>query len=148
MGRRLLIMVTILLVVGASTVYVLKETGRAKLLETVKLSKQVDDFILHIRVESTKEGIQVLRSLEYKGKDSVDLLHRTPLISISLGRKHPNFTGSPVNKTLNPGDIYYPQESKDYSTLEAGDYTLFVHCQFVLNNELIEIKTDEKVIMQ
>ncbi|MDC3412736.1 hypothetical protein NC797_04595 [Aquibacillus sp. 3ASR75-11] len=146
--KRLIGLLFILMVVISGTFYLVMGSSKAKLTEPVEMNKVNDDFILHVRAERTDQGFQVLRSLEYKGEEQITIMHRTPLISISVEYDKPRFTGSPVTQTLDPGDVYYPQEPRVYSSLEKGEYTLFANGQFYFNGQIINIKSEETIQFQ
>lgn len=141
-------MTVVLLLVGSASVYWVKETTNAQLVETVKVSKQEDDFTLHIRVENHDEGFQILRSIQYDGDESVKIEHRTPLTAVSINQSGSDFTGSPVTKTLNPGDIYTPQEPLSYKSLGKGEYLLYVHSQFFVDGKQVNITCESEIVFQ
>ncbi|WP_053219854.1 hypothetical protein [Virgibacillus senegalensis] len=148
MGKKILVICAALVVFGAVAVYWFVETSSAKLAEPVQVSKESEDFIMHVQVEKTDEGFQVLRSLEYTGNEPVVLSHRTPLISLHVNHDTKNFTGSPVTKELNPGDVYHPQEAKIYNPLKKGKHTLFMDCEFFIDGERKNIKAEKEMIFR
>ncbi|WP_077622204.1 hypothetical protein [Sediminibacillus massiliensis] len=148
MTKRVLVMLLVFLLVGGGTVYMLAETTEAKLKEPVKVHKEQDDFILHVRAEEREKGFQVLRSLEYRGNSAITVEHRTPLISASVDREGHDFTGSPVQKELKPGNIYYPQGEKVFESPGKGSYTLYIKCQFFVDGELNEITAEREIIFE
>lgn len=149
MLKRLLIMGLILLSLGALTVYLLEQTSTTTLAETVSVDKEQDAFILHLRIENNDDGFRILHSLEYVGEEEVSIEHRTPLTYISFNNNRSNFTGSPVSKTLQAGDIYRPEvTSKIYEPLEAGTHTVYIHCQFSKDNQPINIKIEKEIYFQ
>src|SRR5690625_7311503 len=54
------------------------------LTENKTISKSLDDFILHVRVNDNKDGVEVMHSIQYTGEDSVEIQHQTPLVSVSM----------------------------------------------------------------
>ncbi|UFU00851.1 hypothetical protein KO561_07940 [Radiobacillus kanasensis] len=143
MIRKRIIIISII-VVGLITFIGISQITNAKLVEPVKVSKQVEDFVLHVRIEQNEKGFQVLRALEYKGEAEVEILHRTPLISISIDRNDHDFTGSPVSRKMDPGDKY-ARDPKYFEPLEEGTHTIFIHGQFYVNDELINIEEKREI---
>ncbi|SDJ76144.1 hypothetical protein [Sediminibacillus albus] len=148
MFKKTLLVAAIMAVIGAAAAYWLAETSSAKLAEPVKVNEQADDFIIHVQVEKKDKGFQVLRSLEYIGEEPVELLHRTPLISLDVNREMNDFTGSPVTKELDPGDVYHPQDPKLFKPLDKGTHTLYITCEFYLNGELKSIQTEKEMVFE
>lgn len=149
MIKRLVIMGFILLVIGATTVYWLDKTTTTTLAETVSTDQEEKDFILHMRIENSDDGFRILHSLEYIGEEQVTIEHRTPLISISFNTDTSDFTGSPVSKTLESGDIYRPHQSALIEEpLEAGTHTVYMTCQFYYKEEFINIKIEKDIVFQ
>ncbi len=99
-------------------------------------------------MENHENGLQVLRSLEYIGTETITLSHRTPLIGLSINHDNPKFTGSPVTKIMDPGDIYHPDDLQVFAFREPGSYTLFVHCQLEVNGEPINIRINRDFIFK
>jgi flagellar basal body-associated protein FliL len=143
--RRLLGLLLILIIVGVGTIYFVMGSSKAKLVEPVEIKKVSEDFVIHIRAEKIDQGFQVLRSLEYIGEESIKIMHRTPLISVSVDHDNHRFTGSPVAKTLEQGDVYYPQDPQTFSALEKGDHVLLVHAQFVIEGKEVNIKSEKAI---
>ncbi|MDL4842176.1 hypothetical protein [Aquibacillus rhizosphaerae] len=150
MIKRLLIMVIVVTVLSIVGVYWMKGSTNAELVGTVKVSEQQDNFIVHIRVENSDEGIKIFRSLEYIGQEIVVIDHRTPLTSVNINKQNNDFTGSPVTKTLDPGDIYRPQEAIAIpdGTLDKGKSTMYVHTQFFIDGEAINIKSEKELTFE
>ncbi|WP_186577645.1 hypothetical protein [Aquibacillus kalidii] len=149
MIKRISVLTLILIVFGMATVYFLNETTTAELKDTVKIREEQGDFIVHLRVEKVEnKGYQILRSIEYQGKEPITIEHRTPLIAVSVNRSNAHFTGSPVTKTLNPGDIYHPQEPKNDEPLDRGEHMLYIHTQFVTDGETVDIKTNKPIVFE
>ncbi|QDP40012.1 hypothetical protein [Radiobacillus deserti] len=137
----------IIVAIGCITFVCISQISNAKLVKPVKVSKQVEDFVLHVRIEQNEDGFQVLRALEYKGTKTVELLHRTPLISISIDRNNHDFTGSPVSRTMDPGDKY-ARDPRHFEALEKGTHTIFIHGQFYVNNELVDIEETREIVFE
>lgn len=149
MIKRIVIMGFILLVIGATTVYWLDNTTTTTLAETVSTDQEEKDFILHMRIENSDDGFRILHSLEYIGEEQVTIQHRTPLISISFNTDTSDFTGSPVSKTLESGDIYRPHQSAvKQEPLEKGTHTVYMTCQFYYNEEYVNIKIEKDIVFQ
>lgn len=129
--------------------YIVKEAlYQPQLVENIKLEESSGDFIVHINIEKTKEGFRILRSLEYTGDKKIEIRHRSPLIEVMIGKKNPEFTGSPVTIQLNPGAHYHPEEPLTFHQLDKGSYDIFVHAQFETNEETIDILTKGIIEMQ
>lgn len=136
----------ILILLGSGTVIWLRASSTTALAEPVVIHKQEGDFILHMRMENGSEGLRILHSLEYVGQEPVTLKHRTPLTYISFGVNKSNFTGSPISKTIQPGDIYRTTPTrKIFHPLENGSNALYVHTQFYANNEVINIEIEKNI---
>lgn len=119
----------------------------AKLAKNKEVKKQLDNFILHMRVDETEEGIQVLRSLQYMGEETVEIKHQAPLISVSLSHENHDFTGSLVTKKMNSGNIY-TQEKLVFAAPEKGECNLYVQARFMADDEEILIEHVEKLIFK
>ncbi|MRH41854.1 hypothetical protein GH741_04100 [Aquibacillus halophilus] len=146
--KRLTLLIILMLLFISVTIYWFMDTSSAKLVEIVEIQQQKDDFIVHIRVETNDKGFQILRSLEYTGDEPITIDHRTPLISVSIIQKNHDFTGSHVNKVLNPGNIYHPQKPQSYNSLEEGDYNLYMHSQFFIDGEEVNIFAEKEISFQ
>ncbi|WP_068672543.1 hypothetical protein [Oceanobacillus sp. Castelsardo] len=110
------------------------------------IEKKVDDFVIHMKVEREKSGIEVHHSLQYLGEDTIEILHQTPLISVSLLNKNHDFTGSLVHKKMEKGNIYY-QEPKTLSQIDKkGEWNLYVKAKFLVNNKLVNIEHVEPLM--
>ncbi len=136
-------MISFILSIGLAIVYILQERTNAKLSEPVIMNTEHGDFILHLRVENTEEGFQVLRSLEYTGSDPVMIEHRTPLIAVSIDHTRHAYTGSPVRRVLEPGDIYLSEQPLIFTFRDKGKYVLYAQCQFRMNEEEMNIKLEK-----
>ncbi|WP_112180691.1 MULTISPECIES: hypothetical protein [Paraliobacillus] len=149
MIKRLVIMAIILLAFGSTTVIWLDSTKTTTLAETVSIDQKENDFILHMRIENSDEGFRILHSLEYVGAEQVTIEHRTPLTSISINTDTSDFTGSPVSKILEPGDIYRPHKSAIIEeSLEEGTHKVYMNCQFYYKEEQINIKIEKDIEFQ
>ncbi|WP_099157890.1 hypothetical protein [Virgibacillus ndiopensis] len=111
-------------------------------------SKQVDDFILHIRVERIENGIRVYRSIQYVGDESIEITHYTPLVSVSLKNKNHDFTGSPVVKKLEKGNSYHPHGSIVINSPDKGTYKLYCKARFSVDGEEMVIDHVENLIFE
>lgn len=131
--KNLVFLIFIIILVGFS--YWIFARDAAQLVANKNGSKRVDDFILHIDVERMDEGIQVYRSIQYVGKDPVEIQHQTPLIAISFDRKNFDYTGSPVTKVLDEGESYHPQDAMAFKSPEKGTYNVYVEAKFRVNGE-------------
>jgi hypothetical protein len=110
------------------------------------VEKKVDDFVIHMKVEREKSGIEVHHSLQYIGEGKVEILHQTPLISVSMPNKNHDFTGSLIHKKMAKGNIYY-QEPKILSPIEEkGECNLYVRAKFLVNNKLVNIEHVEPLM--
>ncbi|MGN8645186.1 hypothetical protein ACTNEO_03710 [Gracilibacillus sp. HCP3S3_G5_1] len=148
MWKKYSIVITIIACIGTILLFVVKDIQKTSLVETVKIEEQYEDFIVHIQVEETSEGFQVLRSIQYLGDEVIVILHRTPLTQVTVDADNATFTGSPLSKKMEPDYQYYPQEPLNFPALEKGDHTLYVHTQFFIDGERIDIKTEETISFQ
>lgn len=121
--------------------------GHGSLTAASSASKQVDDFILHLRVEEVEEGIQVLQSLQYVGAEEIIIEHQTPLVSVSLLDNNHDFTGNRVSKALNKGNIY-PQQAIFFPSPEKGECNLYVKARFDVEGKSIMIRHVEKLLFK
>lgn len=119
----------------------------AKLVESKEIKKQQGNFILHMRVDETDNGIQVLRSLQYVGEDTIEIDHQTPLISVSISNENHDFTGSLVTKTMNSGNIY-PQEKLLFEAPDEGECNLYVQARFNADGKEVLIDHIEKLLFK
>lgn len=122
--------------------------GKATLVTNQAGLKESGNFTLHIRVEEVEQGIKVYRSLQYMGKEKIEIEHQTPLISISLGHKNHDFTGSTVTEEMNYGNSYYPQKAKIIKISKKGEYTLYCLAEFRLNGKKIQIEHTEELLFE
>lgn len=146
MIKRLVIMSFIVLFLGITTVVWLKASSTTTLAEPVVINQQEGEFILHMRIENGSEGFNVLHSLEYVGEEPVTIEHRTPMTFLSFGASNSDFTGSPISKTLQPGDIYRTKaKSKIYEKTSEGSDKIYVHCQFIADGEEINMNIEQEL---
>ncbi|CQR47856.1 hypothetical protein BN1058_02187 [Paraliobacillus sp. PM-2] len=149
MIKRLTIMSFIVLLLGTATVIWLRASSTTTLAEPVVIDQQKGDFILHMRIENNAEGIRVLHSLEYTGEKPITIKHRTPLTYLSFGAEKSNFTGSPISKTIQSGDIYRTTPMrKVFKPLENGSNKLYIHCQFMADDNLVNIRIEKDIKIQ
>lgn len=141
--------IVILLMIGIFLLLLIYSDFRnanAKLVEDITVSKEMDDFILHIRIENTQEGIEVFRSLQYVGNEEVVVHHQSPLISVSIDHKNHDFTGSPVNRTLKSGNVYIPQDPDIFPIPRSEKMTnIYFEARFKVNGEWIVIDHVEEL---
>jgi len=107
----------------------------ATLTENKTISKESDNFILHIQVNDDEEGVEVLHSIQYTGKDKVEIQHQTPLVSVSLDDSKHDFTGSYVIKPMEEGNIYHPQEAEILSVPYLIECELHIKAKFEVDGE-------------
>ncbi|MGY0692173.1 hypothetical protein ACW2QC_05175 [Virgibacillus sp. FSP13] len=143
--RRKALFSLIIVVFLAGVSYWLFAREHVKLAADKNGSKQVGDFILHIRVERVDDGVQVYRSIQYMGKEPIEMKHNTPLISVSLANKNHDYTGSPVTKELEEGDSYHPQDTIIFKPPSKGKYDLHCQAKFTVNGEEMIIDHTEKL---
>ncbi|MBM7572192.1 hypothetical protein [Aquibacillus albus] len=148
MLKQIVVIAFLLLVIGISAMFWMKEYSSAQLVGPINVKEEKGDFILHVRVDNMENGVEVLSSLEYSGKDSVTLNHRTPLTAVSFHVERNDFTGSPVSKQMDPGDIYHPQPPVTFTSLGKGTYRLYIHSQFFVKGKPINITTEKEIIME
>lgn len=122
--------------------------GNASLVASQSGSKEIENFILHIRIEEVNEEITVFRSLQYIGDGSVEIEHQTPLISISLSRKNHDFTGSTVKEVMKSGDSYYPQKAKIMKVPKKGEYILYCLAEFQVDGKIKKIEHTEELTFE
>lgn len=82
------------------------------LSENKSISKALGDFTLHVRVN----GVEVMHL-----KDSVEIQHQNPLVSVSLLNAKHDFTGSYVTKPMEERDIYHSQKADILSSLNKNE---------------------------
>lgn len=122
------------------------ERAGAKLAVNNKAwESQDDDFIVHIRVESIDKGFQVFRSIQYVGQEQIEIVHQTPLVSLSFKHKNHDYTGNTVSRVLKSGSSYHPQNPKIFEAPRKGEYTLFSESRFSVNGKEIKISHEEKL---
>ncbi|WP_067730102.1 hypothetical protein [Oceanobacillus damuensis] len=108
---------------------------------------EVDDFLLHVRVEEADKGIQVQSSLQYIGEEQLLIRHQAPLVSVSYNENIHDFTGDFISQELERGDIYNAQ----YSVLpypESKDSNIYIHARFRSNGQQINIVHVEQLIYE
>ncbi|MFZ3578751.1 hypothetical protein [Virgibacillus sp. DJP39] len=131
------------------SIFIFEGFGKTTLVSNRTGSTQFGDFTLHIRVEEENHEVKVFRSIQYRGEKPVEIKHQTPLISVSLGKKNHDFTGSTLKKTLNPGNSYYPQSARIMKVPEkAGVYTLYCLAEFELDGKIEKIEYSEKLTFE
>ena len=129
--------------------FIVKEAVyQPQLAKNIKLEESKGDFIVHITVEKTNDGFQILRSLEYTGDKKIEISHRSPLIEVMIGKNTPEFTGSPVPIQLTPGTHYHPEEPLAFQHMDKGSHDIFVHAQFETMEETIDILTKGTIDIQ
>lgn len=142
--KRVYLIVVILLIAIISMV-IPTNIDSTPLVHEKAIHKQVGDFIVYIKVEGAKDGIKVLNSLQYVGEKPIEIKHQTPLVSICLGQKNHDYTGSLVTKRLQEGSIYYQEEETLQTELE-GENNLYVKARFIADGELVSIDHVEKLV--
>ncbi|WP_163536651.1 hypothetical protein [Gracilibacillus sp. YIM 98692] len=144
------ILITLVLILGVTWLFgfFIKESMTTSLVETVKIKEQYEDFIVHVRIEETTEGFQVLRSLEYIGEEEVEIKHRTPLTQVTFTKDNGTFTGSHVQNTLKPGYSYHPQQPLHMSPLNKGRHTVYIHSQFMVDGKEVNIKGQGTIVFE
>ncbi|SHM89127.1 hypothetical protein [Gracilibacillus kekensis] len=145
MWKKITIVIAIIACIGAISLLILKGIVKPSLDESVKIEEQYEDFIVHIRIEKTEEGFQVLRSIEYIGKEDIMVRHRTPLTQVTINADNAVFTGSPISKQMEPGLQYHPQEPLKFPSLDKGVHKVYVHTQFFIEEKRIDIKTKSEI---
>ncbi|WP_404452412.1 hypothetical protein LG329_18815 [Virgibacillus necropolis] len=148
MKKYKLILYIVPIAVIAILFFVWNGVGKATLVANQGGSKKIEDFILHIRVEEEDQKIKVYRSLQYIGEESIEIEHQTPLISVSLGHKNHDFTGSKVKEDMTDGDSYYPQKAKTIKIPKKGRYTLYCIARFEINGREKTIEHTEELVFE
>ncbi|WP_066192744.1 MULTISPECIES: hypothetical protein [Gracilibacillus] len=147
MKKKYMVIIAFLVVVTISF-FIVREWQGASLTETVKFEEQYQDFVVHIQVEPMSEGFMVLRSIQYLGDEDIVIYHRAPLTQVTIDQDNPVFTGSEVEKQLNSGGQYYPQEPLTFSSLKKGEHAIFIHTQFKLEGEQVNIKSEGELVFE
>ncbi|WP_058306952.1 hypothetical protein [Gracilibacillus massiliensis] len=145
MWKKITIVIALIACIGAISLFVFKDIQKTSLDKTVKIEEQYEDFIVHIRIEKTEEGFQVLRSIEYIGQEAIMLRHRTPLTQVTINADNAVFTGSPISKQMEPGLQYHPQEPLKFQALDKGVHKVYVHTQFFIEEQRIDIRTESEI---
>ncbi|WP_188453352.1 hypothetical protein [Virgibacillus oceani] len=146
--RKVAIVLLVFIIGLMCFLYWLFQFNDATLVSNKSISKQVDDFILHIRIEDIDNEVQVFRSIQYMGEDSVKIVHSTPLISVSFKVKNHDFTGGPVSTILGRGESYHPQDAFTFASPKKGKYNLYVKARFCVNGEEMTIDYVENLIFE
>ncbi len=131
----------ILIIIGIICGIWLDKSGN--LVHPKSLVREVDDFLLHIRIEEAEEGIKVLRSIQYVGEGEVEIIHQTPLVSVAIEEDH-SFGGKTVSKKMKQGAIYHQEEAL-LPTQKKGISELSIHAKFICDNEEMDIKHIEEL---
>jgi hypothetical protein len=137
------------LIVFLAVTYGLHEKSEATLAESKTIAKESDDFILHLQVnDDDGDAIKVLHSIQYNGKEKVELQHQAPLVSVSLlGRNH-DFTGSYVKKEMEEGNIYRPQKAITLPVPEDNECHLYIKAKFLVDGKMKTIHHVEELKFQ
>lgn len=143
--RKAILLFLILIIVGIGIGVWLNKTG--ELATTTSLMQRENDFLLHLRVEEGEKGIKVLHSIQYLGEEDIKMLHKKPLVSISLNNNEHYFTGSTVSKNMKNGAIYH-QEEVVFPLQNKGMRDLYIHAQFMLDGEEVNIQHVEELHFQ
>ncbi|WP_188454580.1 hypothetical protein [Virgibacillus oceani] len=145
---KLIPVILILFICLSGIIYWIFQADNATLAVNKTGSKQIDDFILHIKVEKTNNGICVYRSIQYVGDKPIEITHYTPLVSVSLNNKNHDFTGSPVTKKLEKGNSYHPHGSILVKSPGKGTYDLYSRARFSVDGEEIVIDYVENLVFE
>ncbi|MFD1849223.1 hypothetical protein [Oceanobacillus bengalensis] len=145
--RKTGILVVILIVSSLIIGYAVHLSEAGSLITEKAQVKQVGDFILHMKVEKANNGINVFQSLQYVGEEPIEIEHQTPLISVSLGNKNHDFTGSMVSKRLEMGNIYRQEKVKLLPKVK-GESDLHMKANFHVEGEKVTIEHVEKLIFE
>ncbi|CDQ40295.1 MULTISPECIES: hypothetical protein [Virgibacillus] len=140
--------ILIIIVIGAvfiALIYGGFGNANAKLVENKTVTKQEGDFILHISIENADAGVKVYSSIQYVGDNPVIIEHRAPLVSISLDQQQHKYTGSPVSKELNKGNIYHPPYSNEFDIQNRPCASLYLEARFKVDDEEIRIQHVEEL---
>ncbi|GGM20043.1 hypothetical protein GCM10011351_02350 [Paraliobacillus quinghaiensis] len=147
MIKRFLVMSLVVAGLSVAIFYWAGGLTTTTLAETLSIKENKEAFILHMRIENSEQGFRVLHSLEYTGDEQVTIEHRTPLTSISIDARQSDFTGSTTSKTLHPGDFYRPDNTPaSYDSLEAGHHDVYIHCQFFIEGEPVDIEIEKEIV--
>lgn len=107
---------------------------------------QVDDFILHTRVEQVSDGIKVYSSLQYVGSDAVRVESTIPLIFATLNEtENPFIDQSEEDKHFEKGSIYHPEEMVVFSTPEKGIHDLHIQAHFFVEHTEVSIQIEKEL---
>lgn len=142
--KKLVSTLVVFLVIFAGIIYY--TYANADLMaENTTASVHKEDFVLHVRVENEEKGFRVYRSLQYVGEGEVNVVHQTPLISISFRHKNHDYTGSTVSKVLGEDSNYHPQDPKYIESPKKGEYTLYCKAKFSVDGKERKITHQEKL---
>ncbi|WP_085992542.1 hypothetical protein [Oceanobacillus senegalensis] len=145
--KRQLFFAFVILGVGITGYFIFHSTyGKGVTLEEEKaIDKKFEDFILHMKVEQAPRGIYVHQSLQYVGRNPIEIKHQTPLISVSLDNQNHDFTGSLVTRELHRGNIYY-QDTISLPRKQRGECNLYIKARFIANGEIVDIQHVENLM--
>ncbi|WP_088049976.1 hypothetical protein [Virgibacillus dakarensis] len=147
MNRKVLFFIVFIICLSGFSLWAFSR-GNAQLVTDKSSSKRAGDFILHVRVERADKGIKVYRSIQYVGKEPIEIQHNTPLIAVSLAYKNHDYTGSPVTKVLKEGGSYHPQDAAIIKQTKKGSYNLYCKAKFTVEGEKVVIDHTEKLIFE
>ncbi|WP_174613078.1 hypothetical protein [Virgibacillus ihumii] len=137
--------VAILIILAGSYYFYYTYANAELTADNTTASVSADDFVLHVRVENEEDGFRVYRSLQYVGEGEVNVVHQTPLISVSFRHKNHDYTGSTVSKLLGEDSNYHPQGPKHFESPKMGEYTLYCKAKFSVGGKERKIMHQEEL---
>jgi hypothetical protein len=143
--KKVICLLLILIIVGIGTGYWLNSSD--KLVTSTLLLQHADDFLVHVQVEEAKDGVKVLHSIQYVGEKEIEMLHKEPLISVSIDEAQHHFTGESTIKRMSNGAIY-PQQEVVVPVDNKGVHHLYIHAQFMTDGEEVNIEHVEELTFQ
>ncbi|WP_077325849.1 hypothetical protein [Virgibacillus siamensis] len=145
MKKPVSVLLVLLIIMAGLFFFYLRYSNGDLTTEKATASIHKDDFVMHIRVENEEKGFRVYRSIQYVGEDEVEVIHQTPLISVSFRHKNHDYTGSTVSNVLESDSNYHPQTPKHFDSPKRGKYTLYCQAKFSVNGEEKKIIHKEKL---
>ncbi|MGJ9458608.1 hypothetical protein [Oceanobacillus sp. CF4.6] len=140
------VFILFLIFVGFSVYF---DRGQESLVTATSTLSKVEDFLLHIRIEESNQGVQVKCSLQYIGEDRTLIEHQLPFVSVSYTNTNHNFKEGNrfISQELGSGGIYYlPTEILPFP--EAGDTNIYINATFKANGNQIHIDHNEELSFQ
>ncbi|WP_164217914.1 hypothetical protein [Virgibacillus sp. YIM 98842] len=137
MRKSVALLLFLIIIISLGLTYGQFEKSNANTLtENKMISKESDDFILHVQINDDEKGIEVLYSIQYNGEERVEIQHQSPLVSVSFFDHGHDFTGSYVKKEMEEGNIYHPQKAAVLSSPNKNECNLYIKAKFEVDGEI------------